>query len=139
MTCASRESNPVPLDSESEGQPTRVVWHQKTASLRDLYGSKIWSDCVRARRGFIFPQKYEFYADMPAGAVFFQKKSGFSADMPAVALFFLKRRFHGECWRCPGLAVSHCLSGGWPLLGMAVFRMLGGFTATASLPQAVWQ
>ena len=46
MTRPSRESNPVPTDSESEGQPTRLIWHQKREPLKDLYASKIRCDCV---------------------------------------------------------------------------------------------
>ena len=39
--CLSRESNPVPLDSESEDQPIGPFWYHKRASLRDLFASKI--------------------------------------------------------------------------------------------------
>ena len=84
MTRASRESNPVPLDSESEGQPTRVVWHQKTASLRDLYGSKIWSDCVRARRGFFRTQNSDF-------VLFLRKKVRIFCGHARRGFIFLKK------------------------------------------------
>ena len=56
VTCASRESNPVPWDPESEDQPTRLFWHQKMSSLRDLYASKIQNWCPQARRGFFRSQ-----------------------------------------------------------------------------------
>ena len=52
VVCASRESNPVPWDPESEDQPTRLFRHQKMSSLRNLYASKIQNWWPHARRGF---------------------------------------------------------------------------------------
>ena len=60
MTCTSWESNPVPLDPESEDQPTRLFWHQKITSLRYLYASKIRCDWSGARRGFFRAQNSDF-------------------------------------------------------------------------------
>ena len=74
VTCASRESHPVPPDSESEGHPTGLFRHQNTASLRNLYASRIRCDCPRACRGFFRTKNSDFL-------LFRNKKSAFSCDL----------------------------------------------------------
>ena len=60
MTRPSRESNPVPLDSESEDQPTGLFWLQKRASEGSLCIKNTVRLCPHSRRGFFRGQNSDF-------------------------------------------------------------------------------